>query len=272
MSGCACGQAQVAVAPAFGLWLGGASEGEQGLGHAIWVDDLMQVGAGKGAHRPAALPCLACLGVVGRAEEQICAAVVLPPVRDGHLLLVVGQRQPGLLAGDRLAGRRVGNIGATSGSSHQSVHRGSRPSAPARPRRNGRNSPPTMGVCPRGEGTDASTKIEHVTGRARLRRITGMNTPALLWATRISGSPAFVPASRSPTALQTRCQNGGPPSPTASRDGTIAGQPPSVSLSATADQVAGPTDGLCTRTNNGMLPLFHRAPAANPSSTGSEHN
>ena len=36
-------------------------------------------------------------------------------------------------------------------------------------------------------------------------------------------------------------------------------QPIPVSRSATADQVAGPTDGLCTKTNNGMLPLFHRA-------------
>jgi hypothetical protein len=74
----------------------------------------MQVGARKGAHRPAALPRLACLGIIGRAEEQIRAAVVLPPVRDGNLLLVVGQRQPGLLAGDRLADRRVGCLAAVT--------------------------------------------------------------------------------------------------------------------------------------------------------------
>lgn len=114
-----------------------------------------------------------------------------------------------------------------------------------------------MGVGPGWTGRDASTKIEHATGRARLRRITGTNTPALLWATRTSGSAGSDPASPSPTAAVTRGQNGGPPSPTLSSDGTTAVWPVPASRSATADQVAGPTDGLCTSTNS-MPSLFHR--------------
>lgn len=81
------------------------------------------------------------------------------------------------------------NMGATSASSHQSVQRGSVPFT-AIGRRNSRNSGAATGVGPVRAGSAASTKTEPATGWSRPERITGRNSPALLWATSVTGLPA----------------------------------------------------------------------------------
>jgi hypothetical protein len=97
-------------------------------------------------------------------------------------------------------------------------------------------------------GTVASTKTEQAAGTSSPAWITGMNTPALLCATSTTGSPGAIPARAAFTAATTPGQYGASPCLTPSSDVTTTPWPDSRSLPATPAQVAGPTDGLCTRT------------------------
>jgi hypothetical protein len=78
----------------------------------------------------------------------------------------------------------------------------------------------TTGADPERGGNAASTKMQPNIWPGRAAVMTGMNNPALLCATSMIGW--FWPGASRParTASTTRGQNGGPPSPTCSGDGT----------------------------------------------------
>src|SRR6266545_4782303 len=113
--------------------------------------------------------------------------------------------------------RRVsssGNNGAISSSPHQSVQRGNRPSGPASPFREARNSSSVAGVAPCLAGTSASTNTDAATGWRTALRTTGTNRPALLCATRITPRSGGTSARAPATAAATCRQAGGAPAPT----------------------------------------------------------
>lgn len=123
----------------------------------------MEVCTGLMCHAPDAFVSLGGALLVRIAEQQVGARVVVPAFGDRDVLLVVGQRKARLLLYDRSPHHRIGDMGATSASSHQSVQRGSLPFT-AIGRRSSSNSGKATGVGPVRSGSAASTKTEPVTG------------------------------------------------------------------------------------------------------------